>query len=311
MLHVLLLILKILGILLLVILGIVLSIILLVLFVPVRYRADLEYKDNLQGSVFVSWLLRFVTFRMNFDQEGRTTRIGIMGFRLGQKNSDETTEEDASDENSADLVFPEMEIDELEDPILADDANLETAEREYSSKKREQAVQSQELHHQTTEKESEIPTPKQIKSEKKKQKLFLETLYEKVRKISEKVNEIRKKAEKTKNFLSDPENQHTMRLLCKELCRLIRHILPRRLRGHVRFGFDDPYTTGQVLTYISPFYGMYGKQIDVEPVFDEKIVEGNLSVKGHIRVATVIWIVLCVFRDKNFRRLLKIMRDRK
>ena len=87
--------------------------------------------------------------------------------------------------------------------------------------------------------------------------------------------------------------------------KLIRHLLPTKCSGRVRFGFEDPYTTGQILTYISPFYGWYARSVQVEPVFDENVMEGELRLKGRVRVATLLWIVIRLFMDKNFRRLLK------
>lgn len=61
MLHVLLFILKILGIILLAILGLILAGVLLALFVPVRYRADGSFYKISRGEACISWLFR--TFR--------------------------------------------------------------------------------------------------------------------------------------------------------------------------------------------------------------------------------------------------------
>ena len=113
------------------------------------------------------------------------------------------------------------------------------------------------------------------------------------------------KIETVRVFLADAENQNTIRLLLRQVLKLFKHILPRKISGRVRFGFDDPATTGQILTYISPFYGMYAKSLTIEPVFDEKVMEGELHLKGHIRVASLLWIVVRVILNKNFRTLVK------
>ena len=55
--HIVLLILKILGILLLVLLGLLLLVLLAVLFVPVRYQLQGMWKEDKWASVKVSWLL--------------------------------------------------------------------------------------------------------------------------------------------------------------------------------------------------------------------------------------------------------------
>ena len=61
MLHILLLILKIIGIVLLVILGLLLAAVLLVLLVPLRYRLEGSWHGEPAGKVRVTWLLHAVS----------------------------------------------------------------------------------------------------------------------------------------------------------------------------------------------------------------------------------------------------------
>ena len=74
--HIVLLILKILGILLLVILGLLLLILCTVLFVPVRYRIQGLWKEEKWIRVQVSWLLSLVSFRGGYDMKKGTDRDG-------------------------------------------------------------------------------------------------------------------------------------------------------------------------------------------------------------------------------------------
>lgn len=153
------------------------------------------------------------------------------------------------------------------------------------------------------------PAPGRILSLLKKLWQTLSELAAKIRRIFENADETRKsiqrKYEALRAFLSDEENQKTFGLLIRQAKAFFRHILPRRIKGFVRFGFDDPYRTGQVLTAISPFYGLYAKTVKVEPVFEEKALEGELHIKGHIRAATLLAIAVRIFLNKNFRRLLR------
>ena len=55
MIHILLMILKVIGVILLVILGLILAAVLLILFVPVRYRADVSFEGKPDGEAAVSW----------------------------------------------------------------------------------------------------------------------------------------------------------------------------------------------------------------------------------------------------------------
>jgi len=60
------------------------------------------------------------------------------------------------------------------------------------------------------------------------------------------------------------------------------------------------------LTYISPFYGLYADKLELIPVFEESVLEGQLQVKGRIRIGTVLMIAGRMLLDKNFRKLLRM-----
>ena len=70
MIHILLVILKIIGIVLLVILGLLLGILLAVLFIPVRYKAEGSYHGQLLLSVCATWFFHILAFRAVYEGEG-------------------------------------------------------------------------------------------------------------------------------------------------------------------------------------------------------------------------------------------------
>ncbi len=59
------------------------------------------------------------------------------------------------------------------------------------------------------------------------------------------------------------EEQASLKLLYRQVKRLVAHIWPRKGKGSVTFGFDDPYTTGQVLQAVSLIYPFFHKQLAV------------------------------------------------
>ncbi|MCD8222990.1 MAG: hypothetical protein LUD07_12575 [Clostridiales bacterium] len=126
----------------------------------------------------------------------------------------------------------------------------------------------------------------------------------------EKVQAVRDKKEWVVAFLKNKDNQKTFRLVKRQVFRLIRHIFPQKLRGRVRFGFDDPGTTGQILTWISPLYGLYAGKLELIPVFEDKALEGEVSLKGRVRILTVLWIAARMLLDRNFRKLIRWFLDR-
>ena len=81
-------------------------------------------------------------------------------------------------------------------------------------------------------------------------------------------------------FWHDEQNQKAFRLVWKRTKKLVRYILPRKLRGRIHFGFDDPYDTGQVLAAVSPFYGMYARTLTLERISPERPSAENSILKA-------------------------------
>ena len=80
MLHILLMILKIIGIILLAIIGIALLIVILILFVPIRYKIQAHRYDDTMAKVNISWLLSAIRFTLKYNGAEVDTKIRILGF---------------------------------------------------------------------------------------------------------------------------------------------------------------------------------------------------------------------------------------
>lgn len=111
-------------------------------------------------------------------------------------------------------------------------------------------------------------------------------------KICDKIKSFWKTKEKVTSFLTDDVHVEAFKIVKREIGILARHLRPRRIRGIVRFGFEDPYRTGQVLAGLSILYPFYGEHVEIYPDFEQKILVGDLYIKGHIRMvhlATLLW----------------------
>lgn len=307
MLHILILILKILGIVLLSVLGILIALVLLVLLVPVRYQADVSFHGTPAGSAGVSWMLHLVRARISFDGSAKIC-VKALWFKVFEKTV-WPPEEDRESDVPEEAVRTE-ESDDREQTVHATEVSEPVAVPDIAEEVRPAVKEEQRSGPESVpEDPCEGKTPDETAGPANEQKNKLEGMAEKLsgirRRAASTWNSARNKYEEIHGFLSDEQNQNTFRLLFNQIKSLIKHILPRKLKGSVRFGLDDPYYTGQILTLISPFYGMYAKNVTVEPVFDGKALEGELYVKGHIRAATLLMIVLRVGLNKNFRKLLK------
>ena len=116
---------------------------------------------------------------------------------------------------------------------------------------------------------------------------------------------IKEKKEEIQAWISNENNRKTIRLLLRQLKKLILHLHPKKGKGEVVFGFDDPYTTGQVLTAVSAVYPFCHKQLDIYPVFDRQVYTAEGHFKGRIRAGTLLLIAGRMLLDKNFRGLLR------
>ena len=126
--------------------------------------------------------------------------------------------------------------------------------------------------------------------------------------IKNKLANGRQSFERMREIFTNEENREVFRLLVSRGKKLFRHVRPKKIKGKLQFGFSDPYRTGQVLTAVSPFYGLYAKELELIPDFEHEVLKGEISVKGRIRMGVVLWTGIRLFLNKNFRRLLKRFR---
>lgn len=305
-------ILKWLGIVILVLLVLVLAVFLAVLFVPIRYGAEGSFREELLAKGEISWLCHLFSCQAIYDRDMQVS-LRIFGVKLGRKKRKADVKEEAQLSESE---FPESEehseteapvsdrYREAEEPVREDVPDAEVPkEPERETSRQEKSGAGPEENQRQPEKEKEAAKRRQ------KKKPIGQSPFQKIKATFQrncgKLKTAEEKWQKFREFLEKEENKNTFRLLKRQIFRFLKHILPGRVSGNIRFGFEDPYTTGKILTCISPFYGWYGKNVQIIPVFDEQVLEGEIVLKGRIRIATLLFIGFQVWQDKNFRTLLK------
>ena len=115
----------------------------------------------------------------------------------------------------------------------------------------------------------------------------------------------KKSFDSVKAFIDRQETRGALRLVWKKGIRLGRHVLPRRLKGFLAFGFSDPADTGYVLAILGALYPVYGDHIDVTPDFQQKKLEFSLQGSGRVCGIVVLVNGLQLFFDKNIQFILK------
>lgn len=337
MLHILLTILKVLGIVLAVILGLVLLILLLVLLVPIRYRLDGEFHKSKKAEATVTWLLRLLSIRGGYE-DGIYYSVKVFGRTIlssspkkKRKKKEKTpqeavpdgTETILSEEASGSSGIPEETAGETVEPAETAGEPIVPVEAEAAASPAEVTAEEKpaELPAEVQpedagdtpgkkKKKKKEPRPKSDKPILERIEEFLDTLDERIEGISAKVEELAAKAEAGYEFIEDEENRKTFALILKGVLKLLKHIRPRSLKGYLELGLEDPYTMGQIMSAAAFFWPFYQENFRFTPVFDEKKLDGEVHMKGHLRLGYAALCALRLLLDRNFRKLLRMVLNR-
>lgn len=293
--HIMLGILKVVGILLLIVLGILLLAVLAALFCPVTYSAvGRRDAEAYEGRVRIGWLFRLISFTFTFGSErDGDFCIRIFGIPLNRKKEEASKK---SLQASRGDEFKPAEPEKI----------VEKKTEQEHGEKTEKEVERK------TETTTETATEKKADSVLQKLQQFLKQIpgipkkfLDVLKKISLTVHHICDKINQIKEFLESERFARLKALLFQEGKRTICHIRPRKIKGHIKIGTGDPYRTGQLLAVAGIFFPVYGEHITIEPYFEQKILEGNMSVKGRIYGNFFVRLAWRLFRDSDIRFMIK------
>lgn len=310
MLSTLLLILKILGMVILVVLGLVLTALLLVLLVPVRYRFWCSYEEEAKAKVKVTWLLHLVSVLATYDKSLNLS-IRLLGFPLGgskKKEKDAEWEEDEAGGEDGDTgdSYPadSREASDTKERYLADSQETGNTKDEHP-KDSHSAEERKADDRQTDRSSAGDGCKKERKVRGKKWKSFspgklLRKIKFRFQAVCDKVKAVEEKGRKLHQFLTEPANQKSFGHIMK----ILKHILPRKMKGSLEFGLADPAATGYVTALCSLAYARYGDSLEITPVFDEQVLKARVEGKGRIFLGVLLFWSARILMNKNFRDLI-------
>lgn len=79
----------------------------------------------------------------------------------------------------------------------------------------------------------------------------------------------------------------------------------------LHFGMEDPALTGEILGGISIFYPVFMDNVKVYPDFEQSILEGELFIKGRLRLITILLILWRLWRDRDVRYVYEKLNGRR
>ena len=105
-----------------------------------------------------------------------------------------------------------------------------------------------------------------------------------------------------KQFMENPRVQAGFTLAKQELLRLFRHIFPKKIKGRVSFGSEDPSVTGAVLAVLGITVPLHQNRVAFQPVFENRnLLEGNISLQGRVYGILPLMIFIKLYFDKNIK----------
>ncbi len=382
MLHIILLILKIIGIILLAIIGLLLLVFLTVLLVPIRYRVTVTHGEDFFLDGRLSWLLHLIGARITHLEGKFHIRIRVLWFTLydnlkprlpkvkkkkrmtsikrrnkknaqsrkihKNKGKDKDINEKLNKGLDKDIdigLDKDVNKDENKDiniynQSMISDRNSrtykETGQKE--NNKMSDSTSIIETQHETEQKnehkkdnesldimKSSLKDDQyevkgqslkgyakisifqkiinKINSIKEKVLAFFREIKQKILKWLETVTKLKNKLDLVLDFTRNEINKEGFRITYASLKRLLKHMLPTKLKSRVYFGTGDPCSTGQALAVLGFLYSIYGDKVVIIPDFENKRLEGEHIASGRIRLITILIIVIKLILNKRFKQL--------
>ena len=260
---------------------------LLLLFYPFTYYGKGRFQEKtVEGSVKVSWLFGLVQARYQYPDPGQTV-ICVFGIRLGRRKgkssrSSSKSQGEACQEPSsshAQEKHPDSETTESKEPVEPVSEHAEGGEKK-----------------QSLEREDDAPS----KSTEK-------------RNVREKLSGLAREMKYYQELLTREETKSLITELFSRVGKLLVHLCPRRIEGHIVWGASSPDVTGYVFAGYSMLRIHFPRRVIIEllPDFEREILEGNVRLKGRVSVFTILYHILKIILDRRTRKLLKEIKRHK
>lgn len=338
MLHIILTILKILGIFLLVILALALVIVGAVLFVPIRYRASgKKDAESFYVKAEFFWLLHLLRVRAVYPEPGQI-KVKLLCFTLydslresetDKKQQNEKKKEKKKDkeakqktkakEKETSSVTEQSQTTDSQEISTEHEINKEheinteceiNKEREINAEcgiNTEHGINAEE----TTDNEAE-EKPGKIRQLFLKIKSVIQRIFDIIKNIRYTISRL---CDKIKSIFADiqyyievfqeDETKRAFAFCKQQLYRIWKNIRPSKCKAELKIGTGEPDTTGYILAVHGMLYPLIGNTIAIEPDFENQILEGNFKLKGRITVFVLLRVAIKLYFDKDIRYFLK------
>lgn len=316
MLHILWMLIKLILILLGTVLGLAVLVLLLLLFCPVRYSAEAlketsSFKET-EAAVRVSWLFGGISFTFRRIQGKNTQKLCVFGIpvlSLLQKRKQkkaaagkvQTAEKSPLSEQPTEKPLPETKISLPQEK--KPDIPYGSAE---AKQKKDPETGTSDL----SESDEKIRTENKNKISALLDKLKeimdrLAQLPSMLSKIPLTIRRIYDKIDWYRQFFEHPRTKEAVSLVLDRSKKLMHHIFPKKIKGKVTFGSEDPSITGTALAVLGMTMPFHKNRVEIVPVFDnQNILEGNIKIKGRIYGFVPVKMLAELYFNKNIKYII-------
>lgn len=323
------------GLILLILLLLVICILLLVLFFPISYEIKGEKGQNVSSdlpgqldssdqpdwkvSAGAKWLFGLLKVLFAYPDPG-TLIIRVAGIKIydsGTKKNAEPEAEGSSDakkssakagsDSKAGSESKTGSTSMASSNVKADSKNADKT----NSTHVEKAAASGNKTDPTasgTKTDSSAAEDSTSSGEVAAQQSKWEKLTDKIKKIC---NKIKETFSLVKYYISLLNEEDTKQLFAHAFTRLrsiLKSIRPRKIKGNLLIGTGSPDTTGYVMALYGILSPQLGQNLTVTPDFEEKVLEGNLYIKGRVTIGTLAYHGVRVLLDRRLRTFIKKMK---
>ena len=212
-------------------------------------------------------------------------------------------------ERKVDAEADSKQVNNQPESIKQEDSNIEDG----TQVDRKQEVCGQVSEENKAGKNLKSKKAKKQKSKKTKKKF---NIFAKIEEIKEKIEakwtafketflSLNNKKEAVLKFINAEGTAAGIFYLLTQSKILIKMILPKEIKGWLRFGTGDVYTEGQYLTYLCFVYPLYAGKFDIIPDWEEEVIEVDASFSGKIRMFAMLLIGLKLLFSKKVKALLR------
>lgn len=304
--HVILLILKVLGITLLILLGIVLLLVLLLLLAPFHYTIDAEYYGDVKAVGRIQWLCFVLDLKGVYGNNKFLYYLKSFGFMISTNDEEDKHYRAVSDEEAergkSSSKAKASEAEKVPVKVVEDDFESYEQELETEPQKKSIFMRIYEGIESGLEWVVTIPMRVHDKISELMARIldFFSNLAENMNKVIKKRDMILQKITGVRSLLEKPYTKKVLKDGKVLLKKMWKHVRPRKLQGNIHFGLEDPATTGQLLGVVGMLYPVYRNHFVIAPDFEQQIFEGKIYAKGRVQIGRMTFLALRFMLTRDF-----------